>query len=777
MQDSFFSVIHFVVKIVFFFLSFFDYASIITLLKKNLTLGFLLMKFGFQPIYLKLGILNKKEYFCILNLKKMNYMKSTVCTFILLTMVVIGFAQKGKKSDENPFFTEWKTPYGIPPFEKIKNEHFIPAFELGMKQQKEAIQDVVNSSEQATFKNTIEAIENSGKLLSRVSSVFSNLRSANTSAELQKIATAILPKLSAHSDDINLNPLLFKRIEVVYKNRNSENLNVEQIRLVENYHKNFIRSGVKLDASKQERLRAINQEMSSLTLKFGDNLLTENNSFILVVSKQEDLKGLPESVIQAAREEANSRKLTDKWVFTLNKPSLIPFLQYSENRSLREFLYKGYLNRANNGNEFDNNDIISKIVNLRLERAKLLGYENHATFVLEDNMAKTPQRVFDLFDKIWNPALNRAMEEENDMYQLSKEENSGIEKIESWDWWYYAEKVRKNKYNLDEEELRPFFKLENVRDGIFWVCNQLYGIRFTEIKKDIPKYHPEVTVYQVDDNDGKLLGVLMMDFFPRSSKRGGAWCTSYQPAHYIQGKRITPVVSVVCNFTKPTADKPSLLNQDEVETFFHEFGHALHGLFSNCQYKGSIGVSRDFVELPSQIMEHWATQPVVLKQYAKHYKTNEIITDALIEKMQKSGKFNQGFATVEFLSAAYLDMMYHTKPLDKPFNPSSFEKEMMTQRGLISSIAPRYRSTYFQHIFSGGYSAGYYSYIWAEVLDSDAYNAFVETGDIFNKKVANDFRTKILERGNTVNPLQMYLDFRGKEPDIYPLLKNRGLAQ
>lgn len=706
-------------------------------------------------------------------------MKSMVISIALVALTAVTFAQENKNSttESNPLLMEWKTPFGIPPFDLIKNEHYIPAFEEAMKQQSIAIKEIINNQAAPTFANTIEAMENSGKLLSRVSSIFSNLRSANTSPELQKIATTIIPRLSAHGDDINLNPLLFKRIEVVYENRKIEKLTGEQIRLVEGYYKNFIRSGAKLDLEKQERLRAINKEMSSLTLKFGDNLLAENNSFVLVVDKPEDMKGLPASVIQAAKEEALSRKMDNKWVFTLNKPSLIPFLQYAENRSLREYLYKGYLNRANNGNEFDNNKIISQIVNLRLEKAKILGYNNHAAFVLEENMAKNPQKVFDLFDKIWDTALKRALEEENDMYSLSKEASSGINKIESWDWWFYAEKVRKNKYNLDEEELRPYFKLENVRDGIFWVCYQLYGIKFTEANKDTPKYHTDVAVYQVNDKDGTLLGVLMMDFFPRASKRGGAWCTSYQPAHYSNGKRITPVVSIVCNFTKPTSDKPSLLNMDEVETFFHEFGHAIHGLFSNCQYKGSITVSRDFVELPSQIMEHWATQPAVLKQYAKHYQTNKVIPDALIEKMEKSGKFNQGFTTVEFLSAAYLDMMYHTKPLESPFDPSSFETEMMKNRGLISSIAPRYRSTYFQHIFSGGYSAGYYSYIWAEVLDSDAFEAFVETGDIFNKKVANDFRTKILERGNTVDPLQMYLDFRGKEPDIKPLLRNRGLAQ
>lgn len=680
----------------------------------------------------------------------------------------------GQDKVNNPFFQDWKTPYGIPPFEQISAEHYIPAFVQGMKEQEHAIAAIVNSNESPTFKNTIEAIENSRELLNKVSSVFSNLRSANTNPELQSIAGEIFPKLSAHSDNINLNEELFKKIEKVYENREKSKLNAEQIRLTETYYKNFIRNGAKLKKEEKERLREINAQLSQLTLKFGDNLLAENNSFALIIDNKSDLAGLPESVINAAYETAQKRGLTNKWVFTLDKPSMIPFLQYAKNRDLRLQLYKGYLNRANNNNEYDNKKIIVELVKYRRERAQLLGYENHATFVLEQNMAKAPHKVFELLNQIWERSLNMAKKEEEALFHIAKLEGDDIGKIESWDWWYYAEKVRKNEFDLDEEELRPYFKLENVRDGIFWVCNKLYGINFKELK-NAPLYHPDVTIYEVFDFDKKQLGILMMDFHPRASKRGGAWCTSYRSAYHKDGKRVLPLVSIVCNFTPPTANAPSLLNMDEVETFFHEFGHAIHSLVSNCQYRGSTSVPRDFVELPSQIMEHWATQPMVLKQYAKHYKTNKVIPDELISKMEKSSKFNQGFATTEFTAAALLDMMYHTNIMNDGFDPNVFEEDAMKKIGLISSIAPRYRSTYFQHIFSGGYSAGYYSYMWSEVLDSDAFQAFKETGDIFNKKVANDFRKKILERGNTKDPYQMYLDFRGKEPAIEALLKNRGL--
>ncbi len=700
-------------------------------------------------------------------MKRNLFLTIIICSTALSSLVA-------QTKSTNPFFEDWTTPYGIPPFEKIKIEHFSPAFEEGMLQQEKAIAAIIENKEAPNFKNTIEAIENSSELLEKVSLVFSNLRSANTNSDIQKIASEIFPKLSAHSDNINMNPKLFDRIKVVYNNREKEKLTPEQIRLSEKYYKNFVRSGANLNDKDKARMKDINSELSKLTLLFGDNLLAETNSFILTIDNQNDLKDLPASVIQAAKEEAISRKLNDKWVFTLQKTSFIPFLQYSPNRKLREFLYNGYLNRANNNNEFDNKKILVQILMLRLEKAKLLGYENHATFVLEENMAKTPNKVFDLIDKVWEPAIKKAILEEEELLMTAKMDNSDFDKIELWDWWYYSEKVRKMKYKIDEEELRPFFKLENVRDGIFDVVKNLYGITFKELK-NTPIYHPEVTVYEVIDEDKQVLGVLMMDFFPRATKRGGAWCTSYRSAYYKNNKRVTPVVSIVCNFTKPTSDATSLLNMDEVETFFHEFGHAIHALVSNCQYRGSTSVPRDFVELPSQIMEHWATEPAVLKQYARHYKTNKPISDELIAKLTKSSHFNQGFGTCEFLAAAYLDMMYHTMDFKKAFDPNELERAILEKKGLISAIAPRYRSTYFQHIFAGGYSAGYYSYIWSEVLDADAFQAFKETGNIFNKKIATAFRKKILEKGNTKDPYQMYIDFRGNEPRIEPLLKNRGL--
>ncbi|MGI6320118.1 MAG: M3 family metallopeptidase [Bacteroidales bacterium] len=689
---------------------------------------------------------------------------------VSLSLLCVGNVSAQK---QNPFLEEWTTPYGIPPFDKIKVEHYIPAFEVGMKEQKAAISAIVNNKEKPNFENTILALENSGLLLSKVSSVFSNLRSAHTNKEYQEIAIKMLPQLSQHSDEIYLNVDLFKKVEEVYKSSLNSKMGVEEKRLVETYHKSFVRSGVNLPPAEREKIKNINSELSLLTLKFGDNLLADNNKFALIIDNQNDLAGLPASVAQAAKEEAASRGLKNKWVFTLDKHSMIPFLQFAENKKLREQIYKAYLNRANNNDQYDNKENVVKIAKLRLEKAKLLGYENHASFVLEENMAKAPHKVFELIKQIWEPAVKMAKKEEEALIKKAFTHDERITSIEPADWWYYAEQIRKENYDINEEELREYFKLENVRDGIFWVSNKLYGVKFTQ-KTKVPSYHEEVTTWEVTEKNGKLLGVLMMDFFPRASKRGGAWCTSYRVAHYEDGKRVTPVVSIVCNFTKPTSNKPSLLTLDETETFFHEFGHALHSLFNNVKYRSIARVPRDFVELPSQVMEHWATHPDVMKQYAKHYKTNKVIPDELIEKIEKSSKFNQGFATTEFLAAAYLDMMYHTKDVSN-INVEEFEASNLSQFGLINSILPRYRSTYFQHIFAGGYSAGYYSYIWSEVLDSDAFEAFLETGDIFNQKVAKRFREKILERGNTIEPYKMYLEFRGKEPNIEPLLKNRGL--
>ncbi|MGL4228329.1 MAG: M3 family metallopeptidase, partial [Tannerellaceae bacterium] len=676
----------------------------------------------------------------------------------------------------NPFFTEWTTPYGIPPFDQIKNEHFMPAIEQGMQQHLEEIDVIVNNQEAPTFSNTIEAMDYSGRLLSKTLAVFFNLESAETNDSLQKIAEEISPLLSEHNDKVSMNEKLFDRVKTVYNNRESENLTPEQTRLLTNYYKDFVRSGALLPADKKEQLKAINKEIGLLTLKYSQNILAENNSFELVVENESDLAGLPESVKAAAAEEAKSRGKEDKWVFTLSKPSMIPFLQYAENRNLREKLYKGYINRGMNANEYNNSELAQKIANLRITQANLLGYKNFAQYSIEDKMAKTPEEAMNLLTQVWTAAQPKINEEIADMQKLANAEATPV-KLESWDWWYYAEKVRKAKFDLDQEELRPYFQADSVMQGAFWTANQLYGLTF-EALSDYPKYHEDVKAYKVSDADGSHVGVLLIDFFPRAGKLGGAWMDNYVPQRVENGKDIRPVVTNVGNYTKPVGDKPALLSLDDVETVFHEFGHGLHGLLSKVTYPSlNMNVPADFVELPSQVMEHWATHPQVLKQYAKHYQTGEVIPDALIEKMQKAETFNQGFATGEFVAAALLDMNWHLLETENSLDAAAFEKAAMDNIGLASSIVPRYRSTYFTHIFSSptGYAAGYYSYLWAEVLDADAFRAFEQTGNIFDPNTAQSFRKNILEKGGCEDPMDMYLNFRGAKPTPDALLEGRGL--
>lgn len=691
-------------------------------------------------------------------------------------LTTMGSCDDKKQSASNPFFTEWTTPYGIPPFDQIKNEHFMPAIEQGMQQHLEEIDVIVNNQEAPTFSNTIEAMDYSGRLLSKTLAVFFNLESAETNDSLQKIAEEISPLLSEHNDKVSMNEKLFDRVKTVYNNRESENLTPEQTRLLTNYYKDFVRSGALLPADKKEQLKAINKEIGLLTLKYSQNVLAENNSFELVIENESDLAGLPESVKAAAAEEAKSRGKEGKWVFTLSKPSMIPFLQYAENRNLREKLYKGYINRGMNANEYNNSELAQKIANLRITQANLLGYKNFAQYSIEDKMAKTPEEAMNLLTQVWTAAQPKINEEIADMQKLANAEATPV-KLESWDWWYYAEKVRKAKFDLDQEELRPYFQADSVMQGAFWTANQLYGLTF-EALSDYPKYHEDVKAYKVSDADGSHVGVLLIDFFPRAGKLGGAWMDNYVPQRVENGKDIRPVVTNVGNYTKPVGDKPALLSLDDVETVFHEFGHGLHGLLSKVTYPSlNMNVPADFVELPSQVMEHWATHPQVLKQYAKHYQTGEVIPDALIEKMQKAETFNQGFATGEFVAAALLDMNWHLLETENSLDAAAFEKAAMDNIGLASSIVPRYRSTYFTHIFSSptGYAAGYYSYLWAEVLDADAFRAFEQTGNIFDPNTAQSFRKNILEKGGCEDPMDMYLNFRGAKPTPDALLEGRGL--
>ncbi|MGV3558867.1 M3 family metallopeptidase [Larkinella arboricola] len=703
--------------------------------------------------------------------------------FLATTMFLTAFAAAdGQPTANNPFFSAYTTPFGVPDFEKIKPEHYEPAFDEGIKQQAAEIAKITGQTQAPTFANTIEALEASGDLLSRVSTVFFNLNNANTSEALQKIAQSVAPKLAKNGDDISLNPALFKRVKAVYDQRNKLKLTGEQQRLLEKTYKSFVRGGAALTPEKQDRLRKINEELSVLTLKFGQNLLAENNAYTLVIDKPEDLSGLPAALVSAPADEAKKRNLADgptgrKWVFTLQNPSIMPFLEYADNRALREQIFKAYLERGNHNDERDNKEIMARMVKLRAEKAQLLGYENHAAYILEESMAQTPAKVSELLNQLWAATVPVTKQEAAELQALMDKDGKN-ETLESWDWRYYAEKLRKEKYALNAEELKPYFSLDNVRNGIFMLTNRLYGLHF-ELRKDLPVYHEEVLAYEVKEADGRHVGIFYMDFHPRASKRGGAWMTSFRRQEVQNGKKITPVVSIVCNFARSAGDAPALLSLDETRTFFHEFGHALHGLLSNVTYGSLSGTSvpRDFVELPSQIMENWSEEAQMLKLYAKHYKTGEVIPDALIDKINKSSLFNQGFATTEYLAASLLDMDYHTlKPDQTPTDVLAFEKQSMDKIGLIPQIPPRYRSTYFQHIFAGGYSAGYYSYIWSAVLDADAFEVFKQKG-LFDPKSAQSFRKNVLERGGTDEPMTLYKNFRGAEPDIKPLLRRRGLIK
>lgn len=691
--------------------------------------------------------------------------------------VVLGACSSSKNGGEevmNPFFTEYATPFGVPPFEQIHASHYKPALLKGMEEQMAEIQAIINNQEEANFENTIAALDRSGALLTKVLYAFSGQSSVNTNDTIQALEQELYPLLSKHSDDINMNPELFARVKAVYDNREQLNLDKEQAKLLENTYKGFIRSGSGLDAEKQEQLRKLNEQIATLQLTFGQNLLKETNAFKLVVDKKEDLAGLPEGLVAVAAATAKEEGMDGKWVFTLHNPSVMPFLQYADNRSLREQIFKAYINRGNNGNANDNKEVIKKLVAVRLEKAKLLGYEDYAAYVLEENMAKNENNVYDLLNQIWTPALKKAQEELVDIRAEVKKEGGNFE-VEGWDWRYYFEKAKKAKFHFDENEVRPYLELNHVREGAFYVANKLYGITFTELK-DMPLPDPDAQVFECKEQDGTSLGVLYMDFFTRPEKSGGAWCGGYRDQTYKDGKRVAPVVTTVFNFSKPVEGQPALLNADEARTVFHEFGHALNALFADVHYYGVSGVPRDFVELPSQIMEHWTFEPEVLKVYAKHYATGEVMPQNLVDKIVKSGKYGQGFATAEYLAASLLDMDYHVlKEMPAGFDVEKFETKAMTDRKLLRQIPPRYRSTYFSHTMEGGYTAGYYSYVWAEVLDCDAFQAFKETGDLFNKEVAAKFRTYVLAPGGIDEGMVVYENFRGRKPSIDPLLDNRGL--
>lgn len=681
-------------------------------------------------------------------------------------------AQQGAPPEtDNPFLKPYGTPFNVPPFDRIRNEHFLPAIEEGIRREQAEVDAIVGNPAPPTFENTIAALDHTGIFLSEVNGVFGTLQGANTNKDLQALARKTAPMMAAHRDNIGLNEKLFRRIKAVCDQRATFKLDREQIFLLETTYRDFVRGGALLDEAQKARLRNLNQELSLQSVKFGENVLAETNAYKLVIDDKADLAGLPASVIDMAAETAKQFGLAGKWVFTIQVPSMTPFLQSSERRPLREQIHRAYFMKGDHDNEFDNKEIAKKIADLRRQRAAILGYPSHAAFVLETNMAKTPERVDAFLRQLWEPTLVKAREEAAALQALIDRQGGGF-KLASWDWWYYTEKLRQEKYALDDSALRPYFKLDNVRDGIFALCGKLYGLKFIA-KADLPRYHPEVQIFEVQEADGRHTGILYMDFHPRPSKRSGAWSGAFRRAWYEQGKRVPPISTITCNFTRPTADAPALLSTDEVETFFHEFGHSLATLFSQGRYRNRT-VARDSVELPSQIMEHWAFEPELLAVYAKHYKTGEAIPAALVEKLKRSSLFNQGFITAEYLAACILDMAWHTMPNPAQVDARQFENQVMGGIGLIPEIVPRYRSTYFSHIFSGGYSAGYYAYIWSEVLDCDAYEAFQAKG-IFDRATATSFRKNILEPFGTEDPMTQYVRFRGAEPKIDGLLRKRGL--
>ncbi len=696
-------------------------------------------------------------------------------TYALAIAVLVSCQQTSENSEmqvsENPFYTEWDTPYGVPPFDKIKDEHYLEAFEKGMAEQLEEVEGIANNNEPATFDNTITAYEQSGELLGTVARVFSTLTGAHTNENLQAIQKEVSPKLSAHNDNIFLNANFFERVKTLYENSASLELDEEQQKLLENYYNQFIRSGAALSEEDKARTREINERISVLQVQFGENVLKEENKFELVL-EEDQLAGLPENVRQAGAEAATEKGYDGKYLFTTHRPSLYPFITYLENRDLRESLKKGYIMRGDNNDELDNKEILKEIVNLRLEKANLLGFATHADYALQDRMLNAPDKVYNLMDKVWPAALAAATKERDLMKQMSVEEGLNIE-IMPWDWWYYAEKIKVRDYNLDESEISPYLKVDNVINGSFILANKLFGLTFEE-QDDIPKYHPDVRTYTVKNENGELIGIYLSDWFYRSSKRGGAWMSNIREQSNIGNEKVIPIIYNVGNFNKPTADKPSLLSQDQAVTLFHEFGHALHGLLSECTYPSISGTAtpRDFVEFPSQVMENWVFEPEMLALYAFHYETGEVMPDELVKKIRKAGTFNQGFATVEYMAASYLDMAYHTitEPITGDIN--EFEKAAMDKIGLIDAIVPRYRSGYFRHI-TGGYSAGYYSYMNSEIMDADAYGAFKENG-LFDETTAEAFREHILSKGGTRDAMEMYVAFRGREPEFDAILKRRG---
>jgi len=681
----------------------------------------------------------------------------------------------GIAGHENPLLAIWETDFAVPPFDLIQNDHYLPAFHEAMAVHKAEIEAIVTNPDPPTFENTIVAKEHTGALYGRVGRVFGAVNGAHTNDTLQDVARTLAPERAAHGDAITLNPDLWARVNAVFEQRESLGLTPEQDKLLEETHKDFVRSGAALDEAAKVRIMEINSESAQLSTQFGENVLAETNIYLLMVTDSADLGGLPAGYVALAAEKARDNGHQSGWAFGLDRPSINPFLEYSPNRQLRRDIFMGYALRGDNDNGQDNKGILARAAALRAERAQIMGYPTHAHFIIDDNMAETPDRVLSFLDEVWRPALDVAKQERADMQELMNSE--GIPgKLEGWDWRHYTEKVRRARFALDQEALLPYFEVNAVRDGVFMIATNLYGLTFHE-RLDLPRWHPDQQVFEVREADGSHQGILYLDYFTRSSKRGGAWMNSLQNQSNVEGY-VTPIVTTNFNFPPPAAGGPSLIGLDNALTLAHEMGHALHGLLSDVTYRslGGTSVPRDFVEFGSQVMENWMGEPEVLREYAKHYETGEVLPDEFIEKLQASSTFNQGFITVEFIAAAFLDMAWHLLEEPVEHDADAFENAEMARVGLIDEIIPRYRSTYYNHIFSGGYSAGYYAYLWAEVLDKDAFQAFVETGDLFDKETAQRLRGEILSRGGTRPGMELYVNFRGREPSIQALLEARGLV-
>lgn len=700
-------------------------------------------------------------------------MRKTVMSLLAAGML---FTACNKQDNaDNPLLQKWDTPFETAPFEKIKPEHYLPAFKAAIEQHDKEIQEIVSNKEAATFDNTIAALEFSGQLLSRIQGVYFNMLAANTSTELQKAQEEIGPLLAHHSDNVSMNAELFKRVKAVWDGKDKQNYTDEQKAVLEKVYKNFVRNGALLDANKQKELREVNSELTKVEAKFDANLLAETKAYKLVVGKKEDLAGLPQGEIDKAAALAKSTGMEGKWVFTLDNPSFIPFVTYAANRELRKHIFEARINRCNNGGATDNNALVAKMAELRAKKADILGYETFAHYQLEERMAKTPDKVFKLLEDLLSYSVPVAKKEAEEFQKLLDKDEKGA-KLEAWDMYYYAEKVRQQKYDFDAEQTRPYFEIDNVRQGCFETLKKLYGISFTE-RTDISVYAEDVRVFEAKNEKGEHVGILYWDPFTRDSKQSGAWCNEYRGQYRQNGKNTTCIITVCFNYAKAPNGRTTL-TADEAATVFHEMGHAIHQLLSDCTYPSVSGtnVARDFVELPSQVLEHWCFEPEVLAMYAKNEK-GEVIPEALLSRMKAVGTFNQGFAFSEILAASYLDMCFHSIKAGEKVNTQEFEKAAMNKIGMISQIPPRYRSTYFSHCFGdGGYSAGYYSYTWSEWLDADAFEAFKEAGNIFDPATAAKFKI-LLSSGSTKDAMQLYKDFRGREPDIKALLKNRGMSK